>query len=402
MAELLLSRFDITENGFLPSSPIQQLPSDPFLEWEKMVTDLPETNNNRTTRQRVMELPDLSSSWENMTDLNQIKRAYVVTSLISNSYIFNGPEVESYMPPIIAIPLCVVSKKLGITPILTHAAVDLFNWRLIDPKGTITLDNLKSVSLMTGLRNEEWFYLVMVEIEAHGGIILRNIAEIMELLKNQDADSNVDCGPDQVRDQICLRLKIICDTITTIEVWTLRMYEHGDPVIFFDQHRPYLKGWKNNDDLPNGMTYGGVSDEPAFYEGGSAAQSSLIQVIDEFLGIEHKNTYFKKIRPHMPRLHREFIIYVHENSKLKEYVMGSPDSNNIESPDDLKDIYQECYRAHYKFRGVHYKLAYDYIISILKRRAADREERFNANDVDGSGGTKMVPFLKTYQRETKL
>lgn len=48
-----------------------------------------------------------------------------------------------------------------------------------------------------------------------------------------------------------------------------------------------LPRWKDNPAMPEGLVYEGVATEPLRYSGGSAAQSSVLQAFDEFLGIRH-------------------------------------------------------------------------------------------------------------------
>jgi indoleamine 2,3-dioxygenase len=108
-----------------------------------------------------------------------------------------------------------------------------------------------------------------------------------------------------------------------------RMYERNDPMIFYHQIRPLLAGSKNMGaaGLPNGVFYD-TGDEQAKwhqYSGGSNAQSSLVQLIDIALGIQHiasgevegktskdKHTAFMKVTsplaPFHPILH--FLIKV--------------------------------------------------------------------------------------------
>lgn len=40
--------------------------------------------------------------------------------------------------------------------------------------------------------------------------------------------------------------------------------------------------------MPEGLLYEGVSEEPLYFSGGSAAQSSVYHAFDELLGIQHQ------------------------------------------------------------------------------------------------------------------
>jgi indoleamine 2,3-dioxygenase len=96
----------------------------------------------------------------------------------------------------------------------------------------------------------------------------------------------------------------------------VRMYERNDPMVFYHQIRPLLAGSKNMGaaGLPNGVFYDTGDDNTAKwhqYSGGSNAQSSLVQLIDIALGIQHiasgevegsktskdKHTAFMKVAP---------------------------------------------------------------------------------------------------------
>jgi indoleamine 2,3-dioxygenase len=41
-----------------------------------------------------------------------------------------------------------------------------------------------------------------------------------------------------------------------------RMHEHLSPDVFYGQIRLFLAGWRNNELLPNGVVYEGVSEDP--------------------------------------------------------------------------------------------------------------------------------------------
>lgn len=87
-----LLRYDITENGFLPSEdPLVSL-SDPYYKpWEKLVSQLPRLVNNGLICEEVKHLPLLSTTLLR-DDEKEWRRAYVVLALITHTYIWSGHE----------------------------------------------------------------------------------------------------------------------------------------------------------------------------------------------------------------------------------------------------------------------------------------------------------------------
>jgi indoleamine 2,3-dioxygenase len=85
----LLNEFSVTQNGFLPEGlPLQRLP-DPYYEpWETLIQDLPVLIENGTLREKVDQLPVLSTSFLH-TEPEQ-RRAYVVLCFLVNGYVWGG------------------------------------------------------------------------------------------------------------------------------------------------------------------------------------------------------------------------------------------------------------------------------------------------------------------------
>ena len=81
---------------------------------------------------------------------------------------------------------------------------------------------------------------------------------------------------------------------TELGIILTRMYERCAPEVFYHRIRPFLAGSKNmaNAGLPNGIFYdeGDGKGQWRQYNGGSNAQSSLIQFLDIVLGVEHSAT----------------------------------------------------------------------------------------------------------------
>ena len=68
----------------------------------------------------------------------------------------------------------------------------------------------------------------------------------------------------------------------------LQMFNASDPECYVDKVRPWIFGYKNNPDFPDGVVFDGVLDnQPQFLRGETGAQSNIIPVLDALLGIEH-------------------------------------------------------------------------------------------------------------------
>ncbi len=384
MAEIVLEKYDLTKFGFLPNEPIPKLDNLVFKEWEDLIDKLPELNHNGTTRGEIMKLatfeyPQLKHPWH-------FKRPYVILSLLTNSYVWCESPPPKVLPEKLAVPFVKVSEYLGISPILTHAAVDLYNWELIDESKPFHLDNLKSVNLMTGTDSESWFYLIMVAIEQVGGSIIKCILDAKESISRNDTDELI-----LNLQEMNTHLLQTCDIIK-------RMRNRCVPDVFWNVLRPYLSGWKNNEDLPNGLVYEGVRDEPFELFGGSAAQSSLFATIDSSLGITHYDKYFARIRDYMPVKHKDFIEFVKNNINISRYVGATNDK-------DLTKMFDVCIATVTKFRQLHFGLVHSYIIKMAKKDKEDDGDVVSESELTdsekGTGGTELGSFLKTAINETR-
>lgn len=331
------------------------------------------------------------------------RRAYLILSLLSHMYIWAGGDahVVTVLPAVLARPWCETAQHLGLPPVLTHAAVVLWNWRLIDAGGAICTDNLAVLHVMVGGLDEAWFYLVTVELEAYGGRALRHITDALEAAcrGGQDAVAVVTQSLEGLRG-------VVQDMTRCLD----RMREHCDPHVFFTKVRPFLAGWKGSTAMPNGLIYEGVDPKPKFYSGGSAAESCLVQVIDAALGIKHDAThvaapepgshahtaavptadteqnFLRQMRNYMPRSHRDYAAALEAVPSLREYVSGF-DSH------DLQVAFNDCVAAVREFRDHHIRIVAQYIVA----QAAKQPQ--GSLSVRGTGGTGLMPFLKQVRDE---
>jgi indoleamine 2,3-dioxygenase len=300
--------------------------------------------------------------------------------MLTNSYVWSSSPYPTILPEKLAVPLCVVSKYLGIAPIVTHASLDLYNWDLIDESKEFSLDNLRCNNLFTGTDSEQWFYLIMTAIEQVGGNVIKCILDI---------SSNKTNYPKMK--EILTEMNMHCEKMCKIIV---RMKERCEPEVFWNVLRPFLGGWKNNDKLPDGLIYEGVSTEGLQLFGGSAAQSSLFQVIDASLGIVHNDVYFTEIQQYMPEKHRDFVNYVKHHIPIWKFVKES---------DDCLAEFNEIVATIAKFRKLHMALVHRYIIRMVSTNTSDPVEPSSEDSTQsekGTGGTELKTFLKTSIEET--
>lgn len=379
----IMEEFDLTSFGFLTEQPVGKLDDDEFKDWELLMEKLPKVNASGDTRNEIMKLSPFE--WRQLQHPWQVKRAYLILTLLTNSYVWCQSPPVTILPAQLAIPLSKVSEQLGIAPILTHASVDLYNWELINSSEPFHLDNLKSINLMTGTDSEEWFYLIMVAIEHVGGSIINCILNADKYIYENDS-----LALTLVLDKMDDHLIEICKII-------VRMKDRCEPEVFWNVFRPYLSGWKSNDDLPTGLVYEGVSEKPLELYGGSAAQSSLFAVIDSSLGVTHHDEYFNRIMDYMPIKHKNFTDYVRNNINIKTYVESSNDTL-------LTETYDRVIKTLTKFRQLHFGLVHRYIIKMAKKDKEVSEEASTEENTDsekGTGGTELGTFLKVAINETK-
>ncbi|CAG8832546.1 25001_t:CDS:2, partial [Racocetra persica] len=221
--------------------------------------------------------------------LAEYHRAFLVLSSLAHGYVWGKfDEVSDRLPACIAKPWVKVSDYLGISPIVNHAAVVLWNWRLIFPDEPFSLNNLATLFTFSNTPDESWFYLVTTAIEGFGGRAITAIMSAIRAIKTGNTQ------------KLIIALRDINSTIIDINATLQRMHEKCDPYVFYHMIRPYLSGWENEDRLPKGLIYEGVdgndeNGDPIYrkYVGASAGQSALIQTLDIALNIEHYPTGVK-------------------------------------------------------------------------------------------------------------
>lgn len=381
--------YDISEkNGFVPTNCADCLPSE--FECFQIVRDNLQEKDCDNFREIVALLPEYNNELHSIKKLSlaQCKYMYSFLLMVLNRWVWctgvSDAKLYNRPPKIIGIPLYLVSKRLQIVPSMTHAAVNLWNNKIIfNSDGTFDLDKIQIINTMTGDESENWFYMIHIAIEASGGRMLWKMSQIHKYFNENPSES-------------IKFLKKMSDNLKLSTGFIKRMHEGCDPDFFFNRLRIYLSG-SENDNLPEGIILDlsdiGEPDLVLKYAGGSAAQSTLIQVYDALLGVKHSpkiNEYLVNIRNYMPQSHRNYLEMMIKLPSLPEIV----DKNNKELVAELTNCVQQLER----FRMSHMGLIHSYIMRFVGKPV---ETDSNAHGEKGSGGTNPVEFCNDTIEMTK-
>lgn len=241
---LIFAKYGLTEKGFLPIKCRERLPKY-YERWESLVDRLPELNRSGKLRKEVTKLSALSC--DQLEEEDMLRRAYIVLGMLLHSYV-NGDKVpwdsrkpdgkvgcderspmESggnggikatvelnekevtrrddscnseatvrtchdnipSVPPQLAVPWYEVCRKLDMPFILT-AALDIWNYKLVDDSKPHDLSNLTLISTMTGTRAEVYFHMVPCMMQYAAAQVIPQILLLYDDIAS-DMRMNAEC-----------------------------------------------------------------------------------------------------------------------------------------------------------------------------------------------------------------
>jgi len=332
-------------------------------------------------------IKNLLSRKTSTLDISKLRYIYTGTSFLVHRFMWCG-ESENIIPACIGVPWYYSSKILGLPTVLTYSSVVLWNWRLKEVNEPFSLDNLECIHFLTTTseerRSEEWFYLISTAIEGCCAEIVNLIAENLEFLNSMISNKNPES--ELIANDIALDcLFKISNLLDKQNKIMCRMNERCDPEIFFNTHRQYLWGSRK---LENGIQIAGCDDIPPLkFAGASAAQSSLIQLEDIFLGISHnKHHFLMEQRKYMPGNHRMLLENIEKTNNIHYYIKN----DIISSPRAIK-LYNDCVNKLVAFRNIHHKIVQSYIVKQSNTKSPST----------GTGGTPLETFLTSIINKTK-
>ncbi|KAI1150356.1 Indoleamine 2,3-dioxygenase [Nemania diffusa] len=410
----------LSKNGFLPAmKPLKRLPDAYYEQWEQILDNLPTLLKEKTIRTEIGNLKVLSTSRLNTE--REWQRAYMILCFLTHGYIWGGDIPSEVLPPAITVPLLQASDHLDLPPIATYAALNLWNFSSRGEDFT-DLDGLRTLHTFSGTEDESWFFALSIVIEARGARIIPIMLQAIDAIKNDDYET------------IARALSAMATCISQLTPLLDRMSEKCDPMVFYHHFRPFLAGTKNMAaaGLPNGVFYdeGNGIGEWRQLRGGSNGQSSLIQFFDLVLGIDHHSadrqrtrkgisapakaadgelSFFEELRLYMPGPHREFLSRVSRMDKIKDFVHSAPSSP---AQQRLRQAYQDATKALGDFRQGHMNMVTRYVIVPSRKPAPSSSSGVNlataslqvnkgvAKELTGTGGTALIPFLRTARDDT--
>ncbi len=369
------------KRGFLPSlDPLTRLPQ-PFDAWESVASGLPKLLASDHIRRTIEDLPPFPV--DQIGDDRQRERSMTLLSYLGHAYVWRGGKPAEVLPRRIAVPWHAVAESLGRPPVLSYSSYSLHNYFRFDANRDIECGNIALIQNFLGGLDEEWFILIHVEIERKAGPALAALHACLDAGDARDAE------------QLEQHLATVHASIEAIYTTLKRMMEWCDPYIYYHRVRPYIHGWKNHPDLPQGVIYEGVdayAGQPQQFRGETGAQSAIIPSLDAMLGVGHKEDFLKayllEMRTYMPPDHRRFIESIEGRGSVRGFVESAKNAQ-------LTAVYNACVEGVERFRTLHLEYAAAYI---FKQAQTDAK---NPHAV-GTGGTPFMPYLTKHRDETAL
>src|SRR3984885_12130719 len=368
-----------TARGFLPSQdPLTRLPKA-FNAWESTAIGLPKLLASDHLRRSLEDLPPFP--FDRIANGRERERAMTLLSYLGHAYVWRGGQAAEVLPRVLAIPWQAVAASLGRPPVLSYSSYALHNFFRFDPKREIECGNIGLIQNFLGGIDEEWFILIHVDIERKAASAIATLPACLDAAERGQAE------------ELEALLAQAESALHSMQATMLRMPEHCDPYIYYHRVRPYIHGWKNHPDLPDGLIYEGVTaygGHPQQFRGETGAQRSIVPALDAMLGVTHQrdalSLYLQEMRAYMPPLHRAFIKSLENRISVRSFVQrcGRP---------SLTSAYNACAEAVENFRSLHLEYAAKYIF-----HQAQTDSK-NPHAV-GTGGTPFMPYLKKHRDET--
>ena len=320
------ARYGLSPLGFLPQRCLERLPNE-FKDWELLSESLPELNRSGGLAKAIEALPHVDPKHLQGARSEVLHRAYFLLGALSHSYVhrhavpwnqLGGPQPKpngcaKKLPAQLAEPWLQVCAQLGMPPVLTAAATDLWNWRLRDASGPFVLANLEQCISLTGTATERYFHMVPCAMQAAAAQVVPKLF-LADILVRRECD-----------EQLTELLLEVADVLKQFQDLFRQIPGSVDKDVFYDIYRPLLNGFH-----PDGVLLEVSSPEKAGFwmesvaglqkaegsllntsKGPSAGQSTVILLLDSFLAVSHNKAglaFQDEMLTYMPAEHRQMVL----------------------------------------------------------------------------------------------
>lgn len=332
---------------------------------------LPHLLENHTVRSTLDVFPTYNMSpLSQMSAFNVVERLMQIYSYFASAYVYATDEVPAHhIPAGVAIPLCQLAQQVDRPPILSYTSYVLGNWRRTDAGAGIDVDKLELVQKFLGNRDESWFILIHVDIEARATDALQGVQQAITAANAQHSE------------QLEAALETVSHSLEAMNATFARMPEDCNSDVYYFKVRPYIFGF-NDVVYEDVAAFGG---QPQSFRGQTGAQSSIIPALVAVFGLEHEQTgltqHLDIMKNYMPTPHRAFIARMGQ-SGIRDYVLAHKGNST------LVEVYNACLRNMLAFRQMHLHYATTYIAEKVSSPL-------------GTGGTIFMDWLGQLVQETE-
>ncbi|GAQ82575.1 indoleamine 2,3-dioxygenase [Klebsormidium nitens] len=394
--------FKVTgQNGFLPLVPaLRQLPSGRYDLLETIMQRIPIALKEAAPdalKKEVLAIPEsVAEDWraaiEVEEDTQLAQAVYRDLSILTAAYITEGRQKENHsralVPAVLARPFYAAAKRVDQQLIMEYSSYCLNNFYSVDgSEGDWT--KLRLIRSFDGGPEEATFILIHSIIEHNTPRMIEVIERVKEAVKAADVAA---CEEG---------LKELLKVQERLLVCGLQMFNASDPECYVDKVRPWIFGYKNNPDFPDGVVFDGVLDnQPQFLRGETGAQSNIIPVLDALLGIEHAHDalfqMLKELEDYRPAGHRRYLqdmrraMWGDDVSEPRADVTRAHALRALveeRGSRELAATFNECVMAVYLFRAMHVIYSDLYIGRKTAKEAA-------------TGGTPYKVYLRKHRDES--
>jgi indoleamine 2,3-dioxygenase len=371
------------DRGFLSQHEIDEVVLPPaFAEVEAAAAKLPDLLTTGRVRYWLDTLPtpDIHTFIAEASHAQRVA-ALVRYSFLTQAYVWGEGAPSHRLPANLAVPFVALADSLGVPPVMTYAGYVLDNWCRIDKAGPIVFENIAMNQHFAGGKDEAGFVLTHVAIEAAAGPALDLAVDLVRASETGDA-----WAVETMLGEMVTVWRSICGIFD-------RMTDRCDPVFYFTRIRPYLNGWKDNPEIPQGMIYEGVgryADQPIAMRGQTGSQSSIVPAMDALFGVGHGKdelrVFLQDLHQYRPPMHRAFIEEMAEASTLRAFAKAQGGS--------VREAFNAAILSVAEFRTMHLRFAATYIFNQMGPSAT-------SDTAIGTGGTPFMKYLKKHRNETQ-